>query len=432
MPTPHIDLIPLRTAVGRETSTTLDVLIKITPPELEPVAERPDINLGLVIDRSGSMKAANKLAYAKAAATYAVQQLLPRDRVSVTIYDTLVQTLIPSTAVTNKLAIIQQIEQIQAGSSTALHAGWLEGSMQVSQHFNPQQLNRVVLLSDGLANVGETNPDVIASDVHGLADRGVSTSTMGVGDQFDEELLEAIALSGDGNYYYIDSPEQLPDIFDVELQGLTATVGSRVTLTIQPQAGVTVVDVLNDLERTPTGEIKLPNLIASSPFLAVVRLKVPAAESCDLCQVRLSWNAPDVAERQTAEATLTLPRVSAQALAELSLNHEVQEQVAILMAARAQREAAEQVRSGHVESARFMMQSGLAQACSLPASAPAKREIERTFSHLSAQLDDQDYDKFRKTSRYEANLSSRSSEYHRKKRRQMRDRHGKKDDVNPS
>jgi hypothetical protein len=79
-----------------------------------------------------------------------------------------------------------------------------------------------------------------------------------------------------------------------------------------------------------------------------------------------------------------------------------------------------------------MMQSGLAQACSLPASAPAKREIERTFSHLSAQLDDQDYDKFRKTSRYEANLSSRSSEYHRKKRRQMRDRHGKKDDVNPS
>jgi len=131
--------------------------------------------------------------------------------------------------------------------------------MQVSQFLNAE-LNRVILLSDGLANVGETNPDAIASDVHGLAKRGVSTSTMGLGDDYNEDLLEAMARSGDGNYYYIASAEQLPSILEQELQGLTATFGSAATLHLEPQGDVVVADVLNDLDVDASGQFKLPNL----------------------------------------------------------------------------------------------------------------------------------------------------------------------------
>ncbi len=89
-----IQLIPLRAAVCSERSTTLDVLVRITPPAPEKTIERPQLNLGLVIDRSGSMQG-QKIEYAQQAASYAVEQLLPSDRVSITIYDNRCRNLSP-------------------------------------------------------------------------------------------------------------------------------------------------------------------------------------------------------------------------------------------------------------------------------------------------------------------------------------------------
>src|SRR5262249_5766614 len=148
------------------------------------------------------------------------------------------------------------------GNSTALHAGWKEGGKQVQQHLIAGGLNRVLLLSDGLANVGVTDPDAIATDANRQAREGVSTTTMGLGDDYNEDLLEAMALAGDGNYYYIESPQQLPDIFQTELKGLMATFGKTVSLGVEQQDGVTVADLLNDLDRLPNGRYKLPNLVA--------------------------------------------------------------------------------------------------------------------------------------------------------------------------
>lgn len=203
MTTPTIALIPMHGAIAKDRSVTLDVLIKIEPP-IVAIDEkiRPPFNLGFVLDKSGSMQG-DKLDYAKQAIAYALQQLLPSDRLSLTLFDSHVKTKIPSTLATDKEKLLAIVKQIQAGSSTALHNGWLQGGIQVSEYLNSEHFNRVILLSDGLANVGETNPDVIASDVHGLMKTGISTSALGVGRDYDEDLLEAIARSGEGNFFHI-------------------------------------------------------------------------------------------------------------------------------------------------------------------------------------------------------------------------------------
>ncbi len=130
MKVPTINLIPLRAAVSSDAATTLDVLVRIIPPTAEVELKRPTLNIGLVIDRSGSMQG-QKIEYARQAACYAIQQLLSTDRASVTIYDTEVETLIPSTLAVDKADITRKIQRIQTGSSTALHAGWSHGGNQV-------------------------------------------------------------------------------------------------------------------------------------------------------------------------------------------------------------------------------------------------------------------------------------------------------------
>ncbi len=397
MKKPQIELIPLRSAVCRDRPTTLDVVVRIIPPAPEEEIKRPTLNIGLVIDRSGSMEG-QKIEYARQAACYAVEQLLPADRVSVTVYDDRVETLVESTLAVNKASITRKIQTIEDRGSTALHAGWLEGGVQVSKYLNPEHLNRVILLSDGLANVGETNPDIIASDVHGLAERGVSTTTIGVGDDYNEDLMEAIARSGDGNYYYIQSPQQLPSIFQKELLGLMATSGTGVTLGIEPQAGVEISEVLNELTVNPNGRYRLPNLISGNPIEVVVRLKVPPMErETNLCNFRLAWNAPKVQERQKMRVELQLPVVDSAQLEKLPLNSEVQQQVALMMAARAKKEAVRLVDRGDYEAANQILEQTKMQLLSysdLPMMAPEAEAL----SDLQTELKSQQISSYRKMS----------------------------------
>ncbi|MGB5971807.1 MAG: VWA domain-containing protein [Nodosilinea sp.] len=138
--------------------------MRITPPAVTLATTRAPLNLSLVLDRSGSMRG-QKMSYARQAACFAIENLLPCDRISVVLFDDRIETLVPSTLATDKNALLEKVRHVHSRGSTALHAGWV-GGVQASQYLNPDQLNRVVVLSDGLANVGESRPDAIANDVH--------------------------------------------------------------------------------------------------------------------------------------------------------------------------------------------------------------------------------------------------------------------------
>lgn len=364
---PTVELIPLHGAIVTGQPVTLDVLVRITPPNIQLDTDRTPLNLSLVIDRSGSMQG-TKMHYAREAAKFAVENLLSSDRISVVLFDDRIETLVPSTLATDKNKLREKIAQVHSRGSTDLHAGWVEGGTQIGHYLNPDQLNRVIVLSDGLANVGETRPDAIANDVHGLAQRGVSTTTLGIGDDYSEDLLAAMARSGDGNFFHIESADQLPKIFETELSGLSATLGQRVSLGVEPQAGVKVMDVLNDLDQTNTGRYKLPNLVVGSAINVVVRLQIPAlSQSAELLKVRLAWDDMDPKGRQVLRSGLELPLVSAEQFSDFPANEVVQEQVALLMAARARREAIEFSDRGDYAAASASLQNvRIAMACMPP------------------------------------------------------------------
>lgn len=409
---PTLSLIPMYKAIAAGRSLTLDILIKIVPPSVQQPIERPPLNLGFVLDRSGSMGGA-KIEYARQATAYAVEQLLPSDRLSLTLFDTHVTTEIHNTLATDKQRLLDKIRRIRTGSSTALHAGWVSGGMQVSQYLNPEHLNRVILLSDGLANVGETNPDIIANDVHGLVQRGVTTTTLGVGADYDEDLLEGMARSGDGNFFHIDSPDQLPEIFAVELQGLVGTVGHSVELTLTSLQGATINDVLNDLARTPAGALKLPNLTVGNPLNIVLRLRTPALTTgTNLLQVKLAWQAPHQTAIRYVENTLYLNVVSPEQMSDFPANPDVEAQVALLMAARARQEAVKLADSGDWASAASTLRTSSAMLATIAPSPAIASELS-AVDKLATDFETGEKSVARKRAKSQAyNLSrSRSSNY---------------------
>ncbi len=408
----RVTVLPSRPAARADGSCTLDLLVTVAPPEAadaENAAGRPPLNLGLVLDRSGSMGEARKLAFAKEAAAFVVRELGLTDRVSVTTFDDRIETVFPN-GVADKNRVAALIEAITHRGSTALFGGWTEGAAQVARGLIGGGLNRVVLLSDGLANVGESRPDVIATEVHKRAHAGVSTTTIGLGADYNEDLLEAMARSGDGNYYYVESPAQLPALFAAELQGLSATVGTDVTLTVESAPGVVSAEVLNELDTTPDGQYRLPNLVSGMPVYVVVRVTVPGGDGeVPVARFRVAWTPAHGDGRTAAVAGLTLPAVPSAVWDALPESPEVRAQTALLLAARARKAATKASEAGdRAGSAQYLF-----AARGLLAAAPQTDEVQADFDALERleALNDEDEGKFRKQAKWESYQRHRNKPY---------------------
>jgi Ca-activated chloride channel homolog len=284
LPTPRIDLQPERGALpagGGRIRALVSVAVDFPAAE----RDRKPLALALVVDRSGSM-GGEPLEHAKAAAAAAVRALRDGDRVAVVAYDDRVDLVVPSTAVAaDRGAILRAIDAVRVGNTTALHAGWVEGCTQVLTAPVASRLGRVVLLSDGLANVGITDPGAIAEDVARAVADGVTTSTIGLGRQFDERMMRHLADAGRGSYTFVESPAQLTELFALELAGMSALRGRELRLALVGR-GVRIVAALGGA-RVEGGELLLPDLVAGLPRELLVTLEVdPGAE---LSGLRLSW-----------------------------------------------------------------------------------------------------------------------------------------------
>ena len=276
---PNIETLMEKEKIAASTEQVIDVLVRIVPPAVESAdMRRPRLNFGIALDRSGSM-GGSKMYQAREAAKYCVDELLPADTFSAVIFDDHIDVLFTSQRVDQKELLKRGIDRIEARGGTALHQGWVESGIQVSEGLDPRAINRVLLITDGQANVGETRVDRIVENARELAERGISTSTIGIGQGFNEDLLIPMAEAGQGNAWFVEKPEDMVKIFETELKGLIAQIGHGVSLRITPSSGVKVVDVLNDFETNAAGRYTLPNLRVGSPLEIVVRLSVPAGHA---------------------------------------------------------------------------------------------------------------------------------------------------------
>ncbi|HEX8068975.1 MAG TPA: VWA domain-containing protein [Pyrinomonadaceae bacterium] len=395
--TPTVEFITERPRLVADREQTVDVLVRITPPAVPTAvdARRPPLNLSLVLDRSGSM-GGEKMARAREAAQFCVEQLLPTDRISVVLFDDRIELLIPSQPAADKARLQALLAEVFARGTTALHEAWVRGGIQVSEHLDERAINRVLLITDGLANVGETNPDRIVDQARGLAARGVSTSTIGIGADFNEDLLVPMAQAAGGNAWHVERPEDMQRIFATELEGLVAQFAHTVTLGLVPSDGVKLSDLLNDFELTETGRYRLPNLQVGAPLDVVARLRVPAGPAGTerhLLDLKLGYTPQDARAAEVVKQSFVLrcaPEAEVQAL---PVNEEAARAVQFLMNARARREAIRHMDAGDFGSARATIRGARAATMALHASAPAAAapqydEEMAALQQADAALDD--------------------------------------------
>ncbi|MFN0203169.1 MAG: vWA domain-containing protein, partial [Bacteroidia bacterium] len=216
-----------------EKNKSIFVYLTVKGNEVEKKQDRTPLNISLVLDRSGSMSG-DKLAYSKKAMSFVIDQLQPEDMLSLVQYDDEVDVLQVAEKVTDKKKLHRKIEEIRDNGSTNLCGGLKEGYNQTEKNRSNNYVNRVLLLSDGLANVGITNPKEIAHIAKNhFQEKGIAVSTFGVGADYNEDLMTDIADNGGANYYFIGNPDQIPSIFEKELKGLLSVVAQKVNVKVK-------------------------------------------------------------------------------------------------------------------------------------------------------------------------------------------------------
>jgi Ca-activated chloride channel homolog len=364
MPDMSLTVFADRKLTRADDRTTRYALVNFVAPEAKQRTVRIPANVGLVLDRSGSMSG-DKIRLARLAVERAIAQLRPDDRFSLVVYDDQVEILQESTPASDdaKRHALGRLARIDARNSTDLFSGWMRGCEQVALHASTERINRVLLLTDGLANHGVTNRDEIVRHAGELFERGVQTSTFGVGADFDEHLLQDQADAAGGHFYFIESATQIPELLAGELgEALEVTV-RRASLEVRVPSGVRA-SVLNRFRsrlepqsgarRDRALRVELGDLVSAQQISAVLELELPAGTIGDTIGVdvavvdaegvpcaaiaALSWTFAGLEENQAQ------PR-----------DRRVDRQVALLWAAAARAEATECNRHGDYLRARQVL-----------------------------------------------------------------------------
>ena len=255
------------------------VLIELDAPPATAERKREPVNLAFVLDRSGSM-GGRKIELARKAVETAIDRLLPEDRFAVVAYDDHIDVVVESTPASReaKDGAIAQLRRIDARGSTDLGGGWLKGAEQVALHqagFGGAGIHRVLLLTDGLANQGITDPAELARHAGELRARGISTTTFGVGEDFDEALLQGMADAGGGHFYFIERPEQITDLIASEVGELLEVVARDAAIEITAPDGMTIrpLSPYRFEQRGSRATLLVGDLVAEQHLEAVIRIK---------------------------------------------------------------------------------------------------------------------------------------------------------------
>lgn len=241
---------------------------------------RQPLTLVLVLDRSNSMSVDQKLEYVKKASHVVAENLTSRDYVAMVTYHTEIQTLVPMHQVVNHEYLHHRIDEMEPDGYTNISGGFLEGMAQMRIRDGAPGIHHLILLSDGVPNRGVTDPDQLVAMVQRAHARGVTVSTIGMGQEHDEALLTRMAQAGGGRYSYVKVADQIPAFVRQELGSTLAVVAQNAKVTFDMPAGLRLEQVLgrDEAMKPDKPEIVIGDLIAGMDRNFVVRVgRDPAA-----------------------------------------------------------------------------------------------------------------------------------------------------------
>ncbi len=256
--------------------------------------KRTPVNVAIVIDQSGSMQG-EKIKQAREAAQLALRLLNKDDIISVVAYSNTVSVLAPATKANEKDYISSAIKRIRAGGSTALFAGVSKGAFELRKFLNRNRVNRVILLSDGIANVGPSSPHQLGVLGASLAKEGISVTTIGLGLGYNEDLMTMLAQYSDGNHAFVENAADLVKVFDLEFGDVLSVVAQQVNVRIRCGNGIKPIRVLGR-EAEINGQqvtISMNQLYGEQEKYVLLEVEVPPTNNVkplEVASVNLSYD----------------------------------------------------------------------------------------------------------------------------------------------
>ncbi len=394
----HLNLVPDR-----------DVLLKGRPQEvvvkidLNAIADRQKhrrtpLNLAVVLDKSGSMTGA-KLEKTKQAAMQLVDRLAPNDVFSLVIFSDEAWVLVPAQKVEDKEALKEKIESIEAGGSTALYAGVKTGARQLQEYFSSKRINRVILLSDGLANVGPSSTRDLRRLGSDLAEKGISVTTIGVGDDYNEDLMAGLAEASDANYYYVQDTEKLPEIFAKELGELLTVAAREIRIEITCPDGVRPLGFIGRSEKfeNQKASVNLSQFTLGQGRYLFLRCLVTQPEP-EVARVKVSYTDElDNGSEQSTTGVVKIRYTDEQTVADRSINAAVNAEKVLVLTAEAKDKAIAEADAGNYQQAAATLAAQNRVLNEAYANAPAAVQVQiraetNNLDDCSGQLVNGQYD----------------------------------------
>ncbi|MHB0924048.1 MAG: vWA domain-containing protein [Bellilinea sp.] len=398
----HVTLQSESKLIARQTPTQRVLELRVRAPESPENAARTPLNLALVLDRSGSMSGI-KLEYVKQAAQHVIDLLSTGDRAALVSFDNQISVDVPNTLIQAgiKAQIKERISSIRSGNTTNLSGGWTQGCQEVAANAESrQQINRVLLLTDGLANVGITDTEVLSLHARELAERGVSTSTFGVGEGFNEHLLEGMSNQGSGNFYFIANPQEIPAIFMREFKELTAVTAREVQVTLTlPEH--TAVEVLGGWRYTLNGnklQIFLGDLPGGREQEVYLKLLLPPSDTHQNLSINAAATGVGLHDQGLSDETrLRFQYADAEEIAKAPVAQDVLERYAKVDMSEQTTAALKLERDGKREQARKKILQSLQE--NRPSLSPDQVEY---YEDMAGRMEHGMIEQDRKTSQYNA------------------------------
>jgi len=388
----NLKLVPERELLVKNQPQEVVIKIDLSAIADKKKVHRTPLNLAVVLDKSGSMTG-SKLEKAKQAATMLVDQLTSEDVFSFIVYSDEARVVVSAQHVENKNALKEKIRRVEADGSTALYAGVKTGADQIKEYFSSRRINRVILLSDGLANVGPSSPRELRRLGSDLAERGISVTTIGVGDDYNEDLMAGLAEASDANYYYVKDTEKLPQIFAKELGELLTVAARDVRIEVICPDGVKPLGFIGRAEKfeNQKAAVTLSQFTSGQNRYLMLRCLVEKAQP-EVARVRVNYTDElDGGKNQIVDNVVKIRFTSDQSDSDKSLNGAVFAEKQLMLTAVAKDEAMAQADAGNYKLAAGTLAKQNAALNSAYAAAPATVQMQirletNTLDDFAGQL----------------------------------------------